>query len=123
MSSRILVIEDNPLNMKLFVSLLRLDGYEIATADQAENGLLLAHQQVPDLVLMDVQLPGMDGLTATRRMKADPVLQHVPVVALTADAMPGDREKAMDAGCTGYITKPIDTRSFRKTVAEYLSQR
>jgi CheY-like chemotaxis protein len=120
MSRRILLIEDNAQNAKLFTRLLALDGHEVATAVEAEHGLTLARQAPPDLVLMDLQLPGMDGLAATRRFKTDPSLAHIPVVALTAHAMPEDEERAREAGCDGFITKPIDTRRFRTTVAGYL---
>lgn len=113
----ILVVEDNELNMKLVRSLLQIGKYNVLEAMNAETGIQLARENLPDLVLMDIQLPGMDGLTATRIIKKDPALQNIPVVALTSYAMQGDDEKAKLAGCTGYIAKPIDTRSFLDTVA------
>ncbi len=116
----ILVIEDNPLNMKLVRVLLNVDGYDVLEATDAEKGISLARQRKPDLILMDVQLPGMDGLCATRAIKKDPELRDIPVVAITSFAMPGDEEKARDAGCTGYLSKPINTRTFLEQVARYM---
>ena len=116
----ILVIEDNELNMKLVRSLLQIGKYTVLEAVNAEIGIQMARENLPDLVLMDIQLPGMDGLTATRIIKEDPDLQDIPVVALTSYAMQGDDEKAKLAGCSGYIAKPIDTRSFLDTVANKL---
>ena len=116
----ILVIEDNELNMKLIRSLLRLGKYQLLEAFDAEKGIELALKHQPDLILMDIQLPGMDGLSATRIIKADPVLKDTPVLAFTSYAMAGDEKKALETGCAGYISKPIDTRSFLETVSEYL---
>jgi len=116
---KILIVEDNALNMKLVRTLLEFSGYEVFSAMDAEKGLQLAREHHPNLILMDIQLPGMDGLTATRIIKKDPEFGQVPVIALTSFAMQGDEEKALDAGCDGYITKPIDTREFCKTIAEY----
>ncbi|RJQ60510.1 MAG: response regulator [Desulfobacteraceae bacterium] len=115
----VLVVEDNELNMKLVRTLLDFDGHRVLTATDAEKGIQLARAHHPDLILMDIQLPGMDGLTATRIIKEDPSLKDTPVVALTSFAMQGDEEKALDAGCDGYITKPIDTRDFRKSIHRY----
>jgi len=108
----ILVIEDDALNMKLTRSLLNIGGYRCIEAFDAEEGLRLARQIIPDLILMDINLPGMDGLTATRVIKHDPCLLAVPVIALTSHVMLGDRQRAFEAGCDGYISKPIDTRNF-----------
>jgi CheY-like chemotaxis protein len=119
-SKTILVIEDNELNMKLFRSLLKIGNYEMIEALDAESGIDLARRHRPDLILMDIQLPGMDGLRATRIIKADSDLKHIPVVAVTSYAMQGDDVKAADAGCTGYITKPIDTKEFLKAVEKYI---
>jgi len=116
----ILIIEDNPLNLELASDLLEVAGYIVLRADAAEEGLQLARASKPDLVLMDVSLPGMDGLAATAALKKDPVTARIPVVALTAHAMKGDEEKAMSAGCAGYLTKPIDTRAFTSIIAGYL---
>lgn len=108
----ILVIEDNELNMKLVRSLLKMGKYEVLEASDAETGMKLLRKQKPDLILMDIQLPGMDGLTATKMIKADPDMQDIPVVAFTSFAMDGDEKKAFQAGCVGYITKPLDTHNF-----------
>ncbi len=112
MERTVLVIEDDPLNMKLMRGLLGLGGYRMLEADEAESGLQMAAKHRPDIILMDVNLPGLDGLSATRRLKADPDLAAIPVIALTGLAMEGDREKALEAGCMDHITKPIDTRRF-----------
>ena len=116
----VLVIEDNEINMKLARSLLQLGKYRVLEASDAENGIKLAREHYPDLILMDIQLPGMDGLTATREIKNDPAVKDITVIALTSYAMQGDEEKAKDAGCAGYISKPIDTRSFLETVGQFL---
>jgi two-component system cell cycle response regulator DivK len=104
---RILVVEDNPANMKLALLLLRNVGYEVLCAVDAESGLTLARAEQPDLILMDIQLPGMDGLAATALLKNDPVTAAIPVIALTAMAMKEDREKTRAAGCDAYIAKPL----------------
>ena len=119
-NKEILVIEDNQLNMKLVRSLLRLGKFKVREAMDAETGIKLAREQQPDLILMDIQLPGMDGLNATSIIMKDPNLSNIPVVALTSYAMQGDEEKAKSVGCAGYIAKPIDTRSFLDTLAGYL---
>ena len=116
----VLVIEDNEMNMKLVRSLLQLGKYRVLKASDAENGIKLAQEHHPDLILMDIQLPGMDGLTATREIKNDPAVKDITVIALTSYAMQGDEEKAKDAGCAGYISKPIDTRSFLETGGQFL---
>ena len=116
----ILVIEDNKLNMKLVNGLITIGKYRMLEAVDAESGIQLIREQRPDLVLMDIQLPGMDGLSATKVIKEDPDLKDIPIVALTSFAMQGDEEKALAVGCTGYITKPIDTRKFLETVSQYL---
>ncbi len=117
----ILVVEDNPLNMKLVRTLLRKNSFRVLEAENAERGLDLAREEKPDLILMDIQLPGMDGLSAVRILKADPVLKKVPVAALTSYAMEGDVEKAREAGCDGYISKPINTRCFLETVYNFFA--
>jgi len=116
----VLVVEDNEMNMKLVRSLLHLGKYQVLEAVDAENGIQLAREHHPDLILMDIQLPGMDGLTATREIKNDPAVKDISVVALTSYAMEGDEEKARGAGCAGYIAKPIDTRRFLETVGQFL---
>jgi CheY-like chemotaxis protein len=116
----ILVIEDNDLNMKLISTLLKLKNYQTIEAVDAETGIQLAREHHPDLILMDIQLPNMDGLTATRVIKNDSAMKDIPVVALTGNAMPGDAEKALDAGCVGHIAKPIDTRGLLKSITQVL---
>lgn len=118
----ILIIEDNELNMKLVRSMLQLGHYQVLEARDAESGIQLAREHSPDLILMDIQLPGMDGLHATRIIREDPNLAGIPVVALTSYAMQGDEQKAREAGCIGYIAKPIDTRKFPDILAGYLNQ-
>jgi CheY-like chemotaxis protein len=122
MAARILIVDDNAVNLRLATELLKLDGYEVEQAVDAEVAQELLAHGIPDLILMDIALPGMDGLTLTRRLKADPRLRHVPVVALTAFAMKGDDQKAFDAGCEGYVTKPIDTRELRGTIERLLQK-
>ncbi len=117
MSNRtILVIEDNALNMKLVKSLLKIGNYTVLEAEDAETGIRVAREQKPDLILMDIQLPGMDGLTATRILKEDEAVNGIPIIALTSHAMDGDEQKALNAGCGGYISKPIDTRAFLQSI-------
>jgi CheY-like chemotaxis protein len=116
----ILVIEDNQLNLELATDLLEARGFVVLQARTAEAGLHLARTAAPALVLMDISLPGMDGLSATRTLKADPATCHLTIVALTAHAMKGDEELARNAGCDGYLTKPIDTRTFVATVTDFL---
>ena len=116
----ILVVEDNALNMKLVKSLLNMGKYDMIEAPDAETGITLARDKKPDLILMDIQLPGMDGLTATRIIKEDPSGKDIPIVAFTSFAMEGDEQKAIEVGCAGYITKPLNTQNFLKTVASYL---
>ena len=116
----ILVIEDNELNMKLVRSLLKMGNYDVIEAIDAEKGMQLARKNHPDLILMDIQLPGIDGLSATKILKADPVLQEIPIVALTSHAMEGDDKKALDVGCNGYIAKPIDTKNFLTTIGQFI---
>jgi CheY-like chemotaxis protein len=120
MSICILIVDDNPINLKLASQVLEAEGYAIDLATDAEQAQELLQHMTPDLILMDIALPGMDGLTLTRKLKADGKLKHIPVVAMTAFAMVGDDRKAMEAGCDGYITKPIDTRKFPQQVAAYL---
>lgn len=116
----IFIIDDHPVNLELARVVLVLEGYEVYTAVDAEAALALLPKVQPDLILMDVQLPGMDGLELARRLKADPAHKSARIVALTAYAMKGDEEKALSAGCDGYLTKPIDTRTFPKMVARFL---
>jgi CheY-like chemotaxis protein len=116
----ILMIEDNELNRKLIRALLPREEFLLLEAEDAESGIRLIRERSPDLILMDIQLPGMDGLTATSIIKKDPCLKGIPVMALTSYAMEGDAEKAKVVGCDRYMTKPIDTRLFRVIVRELL---
>lgn len=117
---RILVVDDNAANLKLVAYLLSSKGYDVRGAADGPEALAAVAEFRPRLVLMDLQLPGMHGLDVTRRLKADPDTRAILVVALTAYAMVGDREKAAEAGCDGYVTKPIDTRALPELVAKML---
>jgi CheY-like chemotaxis protein len=116
--NRILIIDDNLLNLELATDLLEVNGFVVHSARTAEEGLRMAREILPDLVLMDFKLSDMDGRSATRILKADPATRHLTVVGFTASAMKGDEETAMNAGCDGYVTKPIDTRTFVATVTQ-----
>jgi CheY-like chemotaxis protein len=116
----VLIVDDNPSNLKLARVVLATAGYVVRTAADAEEALVELRAFRPRLILMDVQLPGMDGLELTRRLKSDPSLRGVLIVGLTAYAMKGDEEKVRAAGCDGYISKPIDTRRFPEQVAALL---
>ena len=118
--SRILVVEDNEANQLLARAVLEMEGYEVEIAGSAPEAREAISDRQPDLILMDIQLPGEDGLSVTRALKADPATSSIPVVALTAHAMVGDRELALHAGCAGYISKPIDTRTFGFEVRHFL---
>jgi CheY-like chemotaxis protein len=119
----ILVIDDNPQSLKLTTVILVGEGYEVRTAVNAEEALTMLESFTPPLIITDVQLPRMDGLELTRRIKAHPATRHVIVVALTASAMIGVEERAIAAGCDGYITKPIDTTALPVIIAGHLSRR
>ena len=119
--NQILIIEDNELNLELATDLLEANGFLVSSTRTAEEGLRLAHELLPDLVLMDFSLPGMDGLSATKHLKADPATRYLTVVGLTAHAMRGDDQIALNAGCDGYLTKPIDTRTFIATVKRFIA--
>lgn len=120
MSAKILVVDDNPTNLKLVSDVLEFEGYDILQAVDAEQAQVVLAEKMPDLILMDIALPGMDGLTLTRMLKANARTRHICIVALTAFAMKGDDQKAREAGCDGYITKPIDTRTLPGQVAALL---
>lgn len=117
---KVLVVEDNRPNMELVTALLEAANCTVLQAWTAEEGMRAARAEAPVLILMDISLPGMDGLTATATLKKDPRTRDIPVVALTAHAMKGDEEKALAAGCASYIAKPIDTRAFSKAIAKFL---
>lgn len=114
--ARILIIEDNPINMKLAALLVRRAGHSTLEAVDSERGVLLARIEVPDLILMDIQLPGMDGFAATAELKSDPVTAEIPVIALTAMAMTRDEERARQAGCDAYITKPLQYQEVQNAI-------
>jgi CheY-like chemotaxis protein len=122
-AERILIVDDNPTNLKLVTYLMQQHGYEVTTAVDADDAIASIGQTPPDLILMDVQLPGIDGLELTRRLKADPATKSIVIIALTAYAMKGDQEKAREAGCDDYVTKPIDTRALPEIVAKLLASR
>jgi CheY-like chemotaxis protein len=123
MSARkILVVEDNDMNMQLVEFLLEEGGYEIVKATSGEEALTLTRDGIaPDLILMDIHLPGMDGLSVVRAMKADAHTARIPILALTAHAMRGDKDRFLEAGCDGYISKPIDVKTFIASIQRYLN--
>ena len=121
MKKRILVVEDNLLNLELATDLLETAGFMVCRADTAEEGLRAARELSPELILMDLSLPGLDGLAATRALREDPATRYLTIIALTAHAMRGDEALALRAGCDGYLTKPIDTRTFAAKVAAFIA--
>jgi len=121
MTHMILVVEDNERNLKLLRDVLEYEGYDVRVARTAEDGITLAVSEPPDLVLMDLQLPGIDGIEALRRLRESPRTADIPVVAVTAQAMKQDRERALDAGFNGYVEKPISVRAFPDQVRGFLS--
>ena len=116
----ILIVDDNPVNLKLIRVLLTGEGYDVRTAADAEEAMQVLKEANPHLILMDVQLPGIDGLELTRRLKTDPATRDIKILGLTAYAMKGDEEKILAAGCDGYIAKPIDTRTLPGVIGHYL---
>jgi two-component system, cell cycle response regulator DivK len=121
--SKILLVEDNDMNRDMLSRRLSRRGYQVAIAVDGQQGLEMAQSEVPDLILMDMSLPVVDGWEATRRLKADPALQQIPILALTAHAMEGDRQKSMDAGCDDYDTKPIDFQRLLGKIEALLAER
>ena len=117
---KILLVEDNEVNRRLAEFLLRSQGYQVREATTAQEALEILKVERPDLIIMDIQLPGMDGLEATKKIKEQPALANIPVLAVTSYAMKGDREKALAAGCVGYITKPINKVIFIQEIATHL---
>jgi CheY-like chemotaxis protein len=120
--ARILVVEDIPTNQMLIEAVLRANGYHVTLVGNADEALASLESSPPDLILMDIQLPGQDGLSLTRQLKGDPRFAAIPVVALTAHAMLADRQLSLDAGCVGYITKPFDTRLIADQIAGFLQR-
>ena len=120
MSKRILAIEDHEENRRILRILLASAGYELIEARTGEEGLVLAETRHPDLILMDIQLPGLDGYEATRRLKANPAVRHIPIIVVTSYALSGDDVKAFEAGCDAYVTKPFVPRELLAKIREYL---
>jgi CheY-like chemotaxis protein len=120
---KILLVEDNEVNRRLAGFLLRTQGYQVREATTAAAAFEMLETDRPDLIVMDIQLPGMDGLEATRKLKEQPTTADIPVIAVTSYAMKGDREKALAAGCAGYVTKPIDKKIFIQEIAAQLGDK
>ncbi|MDD4091429.1 MAG: response regulator [Smithellaceae bacterium] len=120
---RILIVEDDPSNLKLFRDILQYKGYEILEATEGREGVVMAKAGLPDLILMDIQLPVMNGIEATRRIKEDEATRDIKVVALTANAMEGDKERMLKAGCHDYIAKPVHVTEFLERIAGYFAGR
>src|SRR6188474_1997456 len=120
--AKVLIVEDNPANMTLAIFLLESAGHTVVNAADAEAGLTLARAEQPNLILMDIQLPGMDGLEATRLLKQDEATRDIPVIALTALAMKGDEERIRAGGCDGYVAKPMHYQDFLATIAAQLAR-
>ena len=123
MSEKILIAEDNPQNMTVIIMTLRQRGYTLLEATDGEETLKVAEMENPDLILIDIQLPKIDGLEVTRRLRQMPAFSHIPIIALTAHAMKGDEERIIEAGCDAYLTKPISTRELPDRIAELLVMR
>ncbi len=120
-AATILIVEDNDLNMKLFHALLETRGYNVLQARDGMEGLRLAREHRPDLIIMDIQLPGVSGLVVAKSIKDNEELKNIPIIAVTAFALKGDEERMRQGGCSAYLAKPISTPNFLKTVAEYLN--
>ncbi|MBI2288683.1 MAG: response regulator [Chloroflexi bacterium] len=123
MAEKILIVEDNPQNMRLMEMTLRGENYILLKATNGEEALDTARREQPDLIIMDIQLPGMNGLEVTRKLREVPAFSRTPIIGVTAYAMKGDREKVIEAGCNLYLPKPIDTRKLPEMIAEMLCQR
>lgn len=122
MANKILVIEDNDRNRRLVKILLSAKGYEVIEAKTGEEAINYLQNEKPDLILLDIQLPNMDGLTLTKNIKSQPELKDIPIIAVTAYAMKGDREKVLEAGCDAYVSKPIDTRTLPELVESFIKK-
>ena len=123
MKEKILIVEDNPLNMRLLKMVLRAENYTLLMATDGEEALDVAMREQPDLIIMDIQLPKMNGLEVTRKLRETPAFNHTPIIAITAYAMKGDRERIIESGCDAYLSKPINTRELPEMIAEMLLQR
>jgi CheY-like chemotaxis protein len=122
MPKRVLIVEDNPISLELLTELVQAEGHRVITALSGTEALSLARAELPDLILMDIQLPGLDGLTAIRILKADPETKEIPVVGISAHALREDVERALQAGCVAYLSKPLDTRGFIDLMAGLLGK-
>ncbi len=122
MAGKILYIEDNPQNMRLVRKMLRVGGYDMVEASDGMTGVTLAMSEHPDLILMDINLPDIDGMEATARLKAMHDMAHIPIIALTANAMHGDRERFTDAGCDGYLAKPVTKNELLNMIAYFMER-
>jgi CheY-like chemotaxis protein len=120
--ARVLIVDDNPTNLKLVAYLVKAQGHDVDTAADATAALAAIRAHRPAVILMDLQLPGIDGLALTRDLKADPATRDIAIIAVTAYAMKGDREKALEAGCDDYVTKPIDTRALPGVIARHVAR-
>ncbi len=123
MSERILIVEDNPENMRLLEMALRATNYTLLKATDGEEALDMVMREQPDLIIMDIQLPKMNGFEVTRKLRNNPAFSHTPIIAITAYAMKGDKERVIESGCDAYLSKPINTRELPEVVAEMLLQR
>ncbi|MBM4055756.1 MAG: response regulator [Planctomycetes bacterium] len=121
-NEKVMVVEDNEKNRKLMRVVLKAKGYNVIEASTGEEALSMLKEQTPDIILMDIQLPGIDGLTLIRQIKADESKKDIPIIAVTAHAMRGDEQKILDTGCNAYVSKPIDTRELPITVEKYLKK-
>ena len=119
--AKILIIEDNEQNLYLETFILQKNGHEIIQARNGETGIALAAQTLPDLILLDIQLPGMDGYAVAQELRKNPILANIPIVAVPSYAMNGDRERTLEAGCTDYIEKPINPDTFHAEIAQHLN--
>lgn len=118
--ARILIIEDNEHNLYLQTFILQKNGHEVIQASSGESGIARAAQELPDLILLDIQLPGMDGYTVAEALRKNPAIVHIPIIAVTSYAMTGDRERILASGCTSYIEKPINPETFHTEIAQFL---
>ncbi len=121
MKTKVLIIEDNEQNLYLLNFILEKNGYEVIQAGDGPKGIGIAKKNIPDLILLDIQLPVMDGYAVARELRKIPETKAIPIIAITSYAMSGDREKALEAGCSGYLTKPINPETFISSIEEYLS--
>jgi len=123
MKEKILIVEDSPLNMRLLEMVLRAKNYTLLKATDGEEALDMAIREQPDLIIMDIQLPKLNGLEVTRKLRETPAFNHTPIIAITAYAMKGDKERVIESGCDAYLSKPINTRELPEMIAEMLLQR